>query len=120
MATQTAILETRIPAEPSSADIVFSPLAGSGSVSWSEIAVTAFDSLLANRVRSFLTMLGVIIGVASVVALMALGQGASQSITSQIESIGTNLLFISPGQLNNRGPGSGGVAAQTLSMDDYN
>lgn len=119
MATNTAILETRIPAEPSSADIVFSPLAGSGSVSWSEIAVTAFDSLVANRVRSFLTMLGVIIGVASVVALMALGQGASQSITSQIESIGTNLLFISPGQLNNRGPGSGGVTAQTLSMDDY-
>lgn len=119
MATNTAILETRARNAPSSAEIVFAPLEGSGSVSWSEIARTAFDSLMANRVRSFLTMLGVIIGVASVVALMALGEGASKSITSQIESIGTNLLFISPGQLNNGGPGQGNVAAQTLSMDDY-
>ena len=119
MATTLATLESRAPIAPTNADIVFAPLEGSGSVSWSEIARTAFDSLLANRVRSFLTMLGVIIGVASVVALMALGEGASKSITSQIQSIGTNLLFISPGQLNNRGPGTGSVAAQTLSMDDY-
>src|SRR5436190_22945050 len=120
MAANILTLETHTPPLPSSAEVVFSPLEGSGSVSWSEIGRTAFDSLVANRVRSFLTMLGVIIGVASVVALMALGQGASQSITSQIESIGTNLLFIAPGELNNRGPGKGGVAAQTLSMDDYN
>ncbi len=119
MAINLATLKSNTPAERSSAEIVFTPLAGSGSVSWSEIARTAFDSLLANRVRSFLTMLGVIIGVASVVALMALGEGASKSITSQIQSIGTNLLFISPGQLNNRGPGSSGVTAQTLSIDDY-
>lgn len=119
MATNTAVLERRGTSEPTSAEIVFAPLEGSGNVSWSEIARTAFDSLLANRVRSFLTMLGVIIGVASVVALMALGEGASRSITSQIESIGTNLLFVAPGQLTNRGPGSGGVSAQTLSIDDY-
>lgn len=119
MATNIATLEGRgTTKSASSADIVFAPLQGSGSVSWSEIARTAFDSLLANRVRSFLTMLGVIIGVASVVALMALGDGASQSITSQIQSIGTNLLFIAPGQLN-RGPGSGNIAAQNLSLDDY-
>lgn len=120
MATNTAILEKRATGATSdAADIVFAPLTGSGSVSWGEIVVTSFDSLLANRVRSFLTMLGVIIGVASVVALMALGEGASKSITSQIEAIGTNLLFISPGQLTRGGPGSGGIAAQTLSMDDY-
>ncbi|MBI4673289.1 MAG: ABC transporter permease [Chloroflexi bacterium] len=114
----TLTVETKRGASTSAAEIIFAPLNGSGSVSWSEIVRTAFDSLMANRVRSFLTMLGVIIGVASVVALMALGAGASNSITSQIQSIGTNLLFISPGQLNNRGPGSGSVSAQTLSMDD--
>lgn len=120
MATNTAVLEKRVVSEESSAaEVVFAPLAGSGSVAWSEIVRTSFDSLLANRVRSFLTMLGVIIGVASVVALMALGEGASKSITSQIESIGTNLLFISPGTLEGGGPGSGSIAAQTLSMDDY-
>lgn len=119
MSTVIGTLETRAPSLPSSAEVVFAPLKGSGSVSWSEIARTAFDSLLANRVRSFLTMLGVIIGVGSVVALMALGEGASKSITSQIEAIGTNLLFISPGTLSNRGPGTGNVSAQTLSMDDY-
>src|SRR5436190_24107052 len=105
MAANILTLETHTPPLPSSAEVVFAPLGGSGSVSWSEIARTSFDSLLANRVRSFLTMLGVIIGVASVVALMALGEGASKSITSQIESIGTNLLFVSPGTLTNRGPG---------------
>jgi putative ABC transport system permease protein len=119
MSANSAVLGTREETAPTSAEIVFAPLEGSGNVSWSEIARTAFDSLMANRVRSFLTMLGVIIGVASVVALMALGEGASRSITSEIESIGTNLLFISPGTLRSQRPGSGALTAQTLSIDDY-
>ncbi len=117
MATNSIVLETHPRAPRSDAEIVFAPIAGHGTVSWSEIVRTAFDSLLANRVRSFLTMLGVIIGVASVVALMALGAGASNSITAQVEAIGTNLLFIAPGTLR-QGPG-GANNAQTLSMDDY-
>ncbi len=78
----------------------------------------AADSLLANRVRSFLTMLGVIIGVASVVSLMTLGNGASNAITNQVASIGTNSLtiFAAP---PNRGPG-GSASAPPLTMSDLN
>lgn len=54
----------------------------------------AVESLSANKLRTALTMLGIVIGVASVVSMMAIGSGASSSITSQIESMGTNLLYV--------------------------
>ncbi len=60
----------------------------------------AVASLAANKLRTALTMLGIVIGVASVVSMMAIGQGASSSITSQIESMGTNLLYVTA---NNQG-----------------
>lgn len=60
----------------------------------SESFLTALDSLLANKLRSILTMLGVIIGVAAVIALMALGNGFSEFITNEIQSIGTNLIVV--------------------------
>ena len=82
-----------------------------------EIGRIAFDSLRANKARSFLTMLGVIIGVASVVGLLALGSGASSSITSRLTTTGANLLTVIPGAPSNRGPGASS-AAQTLTMDD--
>ncbi len=57
----------------------------------------AIRSINSNRTRSFLTILGIIIGVAAVIALMAAGQGAQASITGQIQSIGTNLIYVMPG-----------------------
>lgn len=60
----------------------------------------AAESLAANKLRTALTMLGIVIGVASVVSMMAIGEGASTSITSQIESMGTNLLYV---MANNQG-----------------
>lgn len=60
-----------------------------------ESLLTALDSLLANKLRSILTMLGVIIGVAAVIALLSIGNGVSDSITGEINSIGTNLIIIS-------------------------
>ncbi len=87
-----------------------------GSINLWEIMRLALDSLLANKMRSLLTMLGVIIGVASVVALLAIGTGASNAITSEIEAIGTNLLSIIPGSPNNQGPG--GSATAVLTLDD--
>src|SRR5207249_11056385 len=78
----------------------------------------AWRSLRANKLRSFLTMLGVIIGVAAVVALMGVGQGAQQSITSQITSTGTNLLTIFPGQTNQGGVRSAAGSAATLTLED--
>ncbi len=55
----------------------------------------AMKSILSNKLRSLLTMLGIIIGVTAVIALVALGQGATKSVTEQVESLGTNLLTVS-------------------------
>jgi putative ABC transport system permease protein len=70
---------------------------------------TAFESLAANKLRAALTMLGVIIGVASVVALLSIGNGVSDFIGDQIENIGSNLLTITP---------STHVAGARLTLDD--
>ena len=56
--------------------------------------VEALESLASNKLRSGLTMLGIVIGVGAVIAMMAIGQGAQAEITGSIEGIGTNLLFV--------------------------
>ena len=58
----------------------------------------AIRALAANKMRSMLTMLGIIIGVGAVITLMAAGQGAQKGITDRIQGLGSNLLFIRPGQ----------------------
>ena len=57
----------------------------------------AIESLNANKLRSMLTILGIVIGVAAVIAMLSIGRGAQASITTQISSIGTNLVYVSPG-----------------------
>ena len=64
----------------------------------------ALEALRANKLRSLLTMLGIVIGVAAVIAMVALGRGAQQSVKDRIASLGTTLLTVTPGQ--QRGPGS--------------
>ena len=78
----------------------------------------ALRALRVNKMRSFLTMLGIIIGIAAVIAMMAVGSGASYVISQQIASIGSNILLILPGSTTTGGlrTGSGGV--QTLTYDD--
>lgn len=80
------------------------------------------SALLGNKVRTGLTMLGIIIGIASVIAMLAVGQGASGSIQSSIQALGSNLLLISPGA--QRGPGvqvsTGRGSSQTLTQADAN
>jgi putative ABC transport system permease protein len=79
----------------------------------------AWAGLMANKVRSGLTALGVIIGVATVVALLSIGQGATQSVTSRINQAGTNLVFVSPGNFAGRGGVAGaGGAATSLTVAD--
>ena len=95
------------------------PLEREGTVNLIEIGRMALDSLFANLVRSLLTMLGVIIGVASVVALLALGNGATKSITAQVQSIGTNLLTVINGTQTNQQPGQA-APAQNLTLGDSN
>lgn len=75
-------------------------------------------ALRANKLRSMLTMLGIIIGVAAVIAMVGIGNGASASITSQIQGLGSNLLIISPGQSNSGGVKGGAGSLTTLTMED--
>ncbi|GAB4293893.1 MAG: ABC transporter permease [Desulfuromonadia bacterium] len=78
----------------------------------------ALRALRTNKMRSFLTMLGIIIGIAAVIAMMAVGSGASYIISQQISSIGSNIILILPGSTTSGGlrTGSGGV--NTLTSDD--
>src|SRR4051794_35077958 len=78
----------------------------------------AWRSMRTSKLRSILTMLGIIIGVAAVVALMGIGQGAQDSITSQITSTGTNLLTIIPGATNQGGFRGAAGSAATLTIED--
>jgi putative ABC transport system permease protein len=78
----------------------------------------AIRSLNANKMRSALTMLGIIIGVAAVIALLSIGRGAQVAITSQIQGIGTNLLFIRPGSTEQGGLRTAQGSAQTLTLED--
>jgi len=78
----------------------------------------ALRALTANKMRSFLTMLGIIIGVGAVVALLAIGNGATASITEQIEGIGSNLVSIMPGRMEG-GPGSQSGISSYLYYSDY-
>jgi putative ABC transport system permease protein len=74
-------------------------------------------SIKANGMRSFLTMLGIIIGVSAVILLVSLGQGASNSITTQIQGLGSNLLIITPGQMQ-QGMNTGATSTNTLTIKD--
>ena len=76
--------------------------------------------LLSNKVRTGLTMLGIVIGIASVIAMLAVGNGATSSIQAQIESIGSNLVLISPGAQRTTGSqvSAGRGSSNTLTMDD--
>lgn len=78
----------------------------------------AFRALEVNRVRSSLTMLGIVIGVAAVIATVAVGSGATQRVQQQIASIGSNLVIIIPGSLTTSGLHMGTGNAVTLSEAD--
>ncbi len=73
---------------------------------WTTLKI-GLSSLLANKTRSFLTMLGIIIGVAAVISMLAMGAGARQQIMERIAAMGSNLLFVHPQQAN-----AGGVRSQ--------
>ena len=83
-----------------------------------ESARIALRSLSANKMRASLTMLGIIIGVAAVIALMGVGRGAQAAIDSSINSMGTNLLFVSPGATNQGGVRTAQGSAPTLTYQD--
>jgi ABC-type antimicrobial peptide transport system permease subunit len=84
---------------------------------WESFQV-ALEGLAANKMRSALTMLGVIIGVAAVIAMLALAGGAKKQMMGNIQSMGTNLIFVFPGE-SRRGPVMGGMGSvESLTLDD--
>jgi putative ABC transport system permease protein len=84
----------------------------------SKLLLTSSKSIMRNRVRSFLTTLGIIIGVASVIIMVAIGKGAQQDIRDQIQSMGTNIIMIMPGSSNSRGFSLGSGSRQSLTLKD--
>jgi macrolide transport system ATP-binding/permease protein len=82
------------------------------------IVAAAFQALARNKMRSALTMLGVFIGVAALIAMVAVGQGANEAVRKQIESLGTNLLVVVPGATTMGGMRSGQGSASTLTVVD--
>src|SRR5256885_2619792 len=79
---------------------------------------SALQSLVVNKLRSALTMLGVIIGVAAVIAMVSVGNGASQSVQNTILNLGSNLVTVSPSFGNDNGLKGAGAQAQNLTLDD--
>src|SRR3989442_1992759 len=82
-----------------------------------EIIVVALEALRANKLRSLLTMLGIIIGVGAVITMVALGSGAQKSVQDRIEALGSTLLRVYPGQSFMRGVASGSRVSLTLDDD---
>jgi len=84
-----------------------------------EFIAVALDALRANRLRSALTMLGVIIGVAAVILLVSLGEGTKNYVEEQFAGLGANILIVTPGKIETRGgPPIIGAARHKLTLDD--
>ncbi len=86
----------------------------------SDTIFETFNAITANKARSGLTVLGIVIGIASVIAMLAIGTGAQKDIADKIKGIGSNLLMVMPGEQKSFGYAvrGGGGSAQTLTMDD--
>ncbi|MGE5235089.1 MAG: ABC transporter permease [Acidobacteriota bacterium] len=78
----------------------------------------AWQSILKNTMRTLLTMLGIIIGVAAVIVMVAVGQGAQQRITQQIQNLGTNMIVLTPGAVSQGGVNQGAQSFNRLTIDN--
>ena len=97
------------------------PVAAQSSHFWAfglMIATAAIQAIVRNKMRSVLTMLGVFIGVAALIAMVAVGQGANEAVRKQIERLGTNLLVVAPGATTMGGLRGGLGSASTLTVAD--
>jgi putative ABC transport system permease protein len=81
---------------------------------------TAWVSVITHKLRSFLTILGVVIGVAAVIILMSVGKGTTAQIVNNLSGLGTNLVYVSPGSSSSGGVRSGFGSASTLTLEDAN
>jgi putative ABC transport system permease protein len=79
----------------------------------------AVRSILKNKMRTLLTMLGIIIGVAAVIVMVAVGQGARLQIQQRIDKLGSNLVVVTPGASRSGGVNMGAGSSNRLTLDDY-
>jgi putative ABC transport system permease protein len=83
-----------------------------------ELISEAFNTLRVNKLRTFLAVLGIVIGIGSVIALISLGQGSQAAVSNQIESLGANLLTVTPGSARGGFVQGGSGSATTLTLED--
>ncbi len=86
---------------------------------WQNLIKVAFISIFKNKMRTLLTMLGIIIGVGAVIVMVAIGEGAQERIQASINSLGTNLIMVFPASFQQGSVRMGAGTAQQLSNDDY-
>ncbi|ONF66963.1 ABC transporter permease [Amycolatopsis keratiniphila] len=90
-------------------------------MNWTETFRSGIEAIRSRRLRSVLTMLGVVIGIASVILTVGLGLGAQEEVRKQIDALGSNLLIVSPGSSTSQSGARGGFgSASTLTLDDAN
>jgi putative ABC transport system permease protein len=87
-------------------------------MSWADIVASGWDAIRTHKLRSALTSLGILIGIAAVVLTVGLGQGAQQQVSKQLSALGGNLLIVSPGSSTTGGVRGGFGSASTLTMAD--
>lgn len=87
-------------------------------MSWFNLFRIAWKSIILNKFRAFLTMLGIIIGVGSVITMLAIGEGSKQSIRSEISSMGSNMITIRPGADSHGGVRMEATNTQTLTLEN--
>jgi macrolide transport system ATP-binding/permease protein len=115
------VARSEVPLVPSSATVTASGPGRRFALGWGfsrMIVATAIQALGRNRMRSALTMLGVFIGVAALIAMVAVGQGANEAVRQQIASLGTNLVVVLPGASTTGGARAGFGSASTLTVAD--
>jgi putative ABC transport system permease protein len=89
-------------------------------MTWLATLKMSLSALAGNKLRSLLTMLGIIIGVGSVITMISIGSGAQARVEASIKSLGSNIMIIVPGSVTSNGVRMGGASAQTLTEDDAN
>ena len=87
-------------------------------MNYTNLTKIALKAIQRNKIRAFLTMLGIIIGVASVITMLAIGQGSKKSIQEQVSNMGTNMIFVMPGQQMRGGVQMGNTNSQALTLSD--
>jgi len=83
-----------------------------------ELIGIAWQGIIDNKMRSILTVTGIVIGIAAVIILLAIGKGAEAETNKQIQALGSNLIYIQPGAASTSSISAGQGSAATLTLDD--